>query len=920
MDKQYEQYCAQDALFYDSAQRSDRRRYFPVARRPLPQGWRRTPSGDWIMFYRSGAALPRQGWKIHVSACQENAAHTLTKVWEYCLSRDVPFKIMGSPLDVLMRNMKYAPRHGSGKAATIYPSDEAACERVLRELDAELDGAAGPYILSDLRYGSGPLYVRYGGFAARLCRDSDGEMVPAIEAPSGDLVPDVRSPVFTLPDWVQLPEFLAPHLAARNSVAMADLKYDVTGALHFSNGGGVYTATDKRDGCTVILKEARPHAGLAADGSDAVTRLRREHDLMLRLSGLGIAPEVRGYFHVGDHHFLVEEFIDGSTLSSIYSTRYPLMGTEPDPEEVAAYAAWALRMSAEVERAAALMHDRGIVFNDLHPFNIMVRPDETVAFIDFEAASDVSEERVLTVANPGYAAPRDRTGFAVDAYSLACLRLALFMPLTTLFKLGPRKAAQLATAIGAAFPVPSGFLDEAVAEITGSPALTRRKPAAPALVAGRDAAHNDRAHGDPAHNDTADDMASFADPGERRWPRLSAELVRAIRASATPERTDRLFPGDVDQFRVSGGGITVAYGAAGVLFALSEATGTRVPEYENWLLKRVKKPPAGIPLGLYDGLSGVAWTLARLGHRDAAIRVAERCLEDDWEHLGLSFFSGLAGFGLAMLDMADSAAEPALADAGLRAAEIVAGTLTRDAARTRETVPARDTVRPGQPAPGQPGAAGLMHGAAGQALLLIRMYERTRDPAYLDAAATALTADLGQCVADHQGGLQVNEGWRILPYLKGGSAGIGMVISQFLPHRDDAELAAAADRIATAASSVFYAQSGLFNGRAGLLCFLAGRDRADRRVRAHVTRLAWHAMPHQGGLAFPGDMLMRLSMDLGTGTAGVLLGLATALAPRHATGFPPHAVVPPRIAALPCLAQPMSSPSGEEEQRELARR
>jgi serine/threonine protein kinase len=905
MDKQYEQYCAQDALFYDSAQRSDRRRYFPAARRPLPQGWRRTANGDWIMFYRPGSALPRQGWKIHVSACQENATHTLTKVWEYCLSHNVPFKIMGSPLDVLIRNMKYAPRHGSGKAATIYPSDAAACERVLRELDAELDGAAGPYILSDLRFGDGPLYVRYGGFAERLCRDSEGEMVPAIETPSGDLVPDVRSPVFTVPDWVELPEFLAPHLAARNSVAMADLQYNVTGALHFSNGGGVYTATDKRDGCTVILKEARPHAGLAADGSDAVTRLRREHDLMLRLSGLGIAPEVRGYFHVGDHHFLVEEFIDGSTLNSIYSTRYPLTGTELDPEEVAAYTSWALRTSAEIERAAGLMHDRGIVFGDLHPFNIMIRPDETVAFIDFEAAGDSNEERLLTVANPGYAAPRDRTGFAVDAYSLACLRLALFMPLTTLIPLGPRKAAQLATAIAAIFPVPSGFLDEAVAEITGSPAQASRKPAAPALVADRDTVHRDTVHRDTVHHDTAGDMASFADPGERHWPRLSADLVRAIRASATPERTDRLFPGDVDQFRVTGGGITLAYGAAGVLFALSEATGTRVRGYEDWLLKRLKNPPAGLPLGLYDGLSGVAWTLARLGHRDAAVRVAERCLDDNWEHLGHSFYSGLAGFGLAMLEMADSAAEPALADAGLRAAEIVAGTVTTASARA---------------AAGQPGPAGLMHGAAGKALLLIRMYERTRDPAYLDAAATAITADLGQCVADRGGGLQVNEGWRILPYLKGGSAGIGMVISQFLPHRDDAELAAAAGQIATAASSVFYVQSGLFNGRAGLLCFLAGQDRADRRVRAHATRLAWHAVPYQGGLAFPGDMLLRLSMDLGTGTAGVLLGLATAFAPRHVTGSPSHTVVPPRLAALPCLAPPMSSPSGEEKEPELTRR
>jgi hypothetical protein len=43
-----------------------------------------------------------------------------------------------------------------------------------------------------------------------------------------------------------------------------------------------------------------------------------------------------------------------------------------------------------------------------------------------------------------------------------------------------------------------------------------------------------------------------------------------------------------------------------------------------------------------------------------------------------------------------------------------------------------------------------------------------------------------------------------------------------------------------------------------------------------VRRLAWHALPYGGGLAFPGEQLLRLSMDLATGTAGVLLALAMA--------------------------------------------
>jgi tRNA A-37 threonylcarbamoyl transferase component Bud32 len=884
MDRQYEQYCLTDAIFYDSPRQAVRQGNFPAIERPLPRGWERIAHGDWVTFQPPGGALPPQGWKVHVSACPENAAETLGSVWEYCVGRGIAFKVIGSPLGVRMRNMKYAPRAASGKAATIYPVDVAACERLLAELGAELGGAAGPYILSDLRIGDGPLYVRYGGFTRRSCLDASGELVAAIEDPSGQLVPDVRAPVFSVPEWAPVPEFLTPHLAARNSVGFSGQPYQVTGALHFSNGGGVYAGTDKRDGRKVILKEARPHAGLAADGSDAVTRLRREHDLMGRLQGLGIAPEVYDYFQVGEHHFLVEEFIEGRTLNSFYAGRYPLIMPDPDPQEVLEYTAWATRIFERVERAAAHLHHREIVFNDLHMFNIMVRPDETVAFIDFEAASDLREGRHRTVGNPGFVAPRDRTGLAVDAYSLACLRLALFMPLTTLFPLDRGKAAQLAAQIAEIFPVPPGYFGQAVAEIRGGP-----RPAVPA----------------PGHAGGAGTAAGGAAQAQGtagiedgpRWQALSGDLVAAIRASATPGRTDRLFPGDVDQFRVPGGGLGLGYGAAGVLFALSQA-GVREPGYEEWLLARAREIPRDMPLGLYDGLSGLAWTLSRLGHHEAAVRLAGMCADERWELLGHGMFGGLAGLALAMLDIADITGEPALAAVGHRAAEMVA-------------------------AAGLPGrAAGLTRGAAGRALLLIRMHERTGDPGYLDMAHAAVSADLGRCVTDGKGGLQVDQGWRTLPYLNDGSAGIGMVIDQLIARRPDAGLRSAADKISVAASGTYYAQSGLFNGRAGLLYFLASRDRSGPRVRAHLRRLAWHAVPYQGGQAFPGDMLYRLSMDLGTGTAGVLLAVASALGP-YPVALPGFAAAPaprrlPAGSDVPEDPAPKSSRLGE--QPELTRR
>jgi hypothetical protein len=44
-----------------------------------------------------------------------------------------------------------------------------------------------------------------------------------------------------------------------------------------------------------------------------------------------------------------------------------------------------------------------------------------------------------------------------------------------------------------------------------------------------------------------------------------------------------------------------------------------------------------------------------------------------------------------------------------------------------------------------------------------------------------------------------------------------------------------------------------------------------------VRRLNWHAVSYRGHMTFPGDQLLRLSMDLGSGTAGVLLALGAAL-------------------------------------------
>ena len=847
MDDAYEMYCLTDTIFYDSfLLKATADHDFALAQGPVPEGWQCIPSGDWMMYTPQDPVLPAQGWKIHASACMDNAEDVLAPIWEYCVARGIPFKFIRSREMFFLRNVKYSPRGASGKFVTIYPADETQLEIVLTELGALLDGQAGPYILSDLRWDAGPLYVRYGGFAERYCVGAGGELELALEDGTGQLVPDRRGTTFAVPDWVTLPECLVAHLDARNSTKVTDLPYRIDRALHFSNGGGVYAATHLPTGDNVVLKEARPHAGLAWDGADAVARLGRERDMLQRLAGLDVVPAMRDYFTLGDHHFLVEDFVEGSTLQSQIVQRYPVgvLGARDDTATVE-YASWALDMCARVEAAVAQLHSRDVVFGDLSPNNMLVRDDGSIVLIDLEVATLAAEDARQTLATSAFMPPPTQSGLAVDRYALACLRLFVFLPqLTALLTLDPGKARQLAASIAEAFPIPDEFLAGAVhvIEVAQQPdgASSRRPPR--------------------------------LEPDERTWRSARDSMAAAIRASATTDRQDRLFPGHPRQFSTAGSGLGLSYGAAGVLYALHATGARREPQHEQWLVQQATNPPSGTSLGLYDGLHGVAYVLDRLDRRDDAMKVLEICIDAlgrQRDQLSLDLSGGLAGVGLTLAHFAACYDDAALWDSVWEIADLVAERLG-------------DVDSVAQTSGGDKPYAGLLKGSSGPALMFLRLHEHRADSRLLDLAAIAIRQDLRRCVPDRYGNLHVDEEWRTLPYFADGSVGIGFVVDDYLAHRQDEQFAQAAPQIRSAAKSGFYVGSGLFSGRAGMILYLSrglapGAAGEDPVVATHVRRLDWHAMSYRGHLAFPGDQLLRLSMDLATGTAGVLLGLGAAL-------------------------------------------
>ncbi|WP_433871268.1 class III lanthionine synthetase LanKC [Saccharopolyspora sp. CA-218241] len=849
MREDLELYSLADRFFYEAPSRwRAAESTFDRAENGDRDGWTRGGNGDWCMFRPVDLELPDQGWKIHISATPENAEHVLDVVARYCFGAGIAFKFLRTERLVTAYSLKYAPRSASGKLLTLYPVDDAELKTAVDALSEALAGQRGPYILSDLRIGDGPVYVRFGGFAPRYCFTEDGEQVLAVERPDGALVPDDRRPFFAVPDWAPTPDFLAPHLAARRAQSAA-LDYRIVEALHFSNGGGVYLAERTGDGREVVLKEARPMAGLDSAGRDAIARLDHEVRALRKLAEVPGVPRVHEVVDVWEHRFAVLDRIPGMTLQAWGALHHPLVGPRGDPGAERAYVERAVAVLRRVVDLVRRIHDRGVVFGDLHPANILVDEDDQVGLVDFEATSNIAEARRQHMGYAGFTDP-DARGAEIDEQALAVLALWLFVPLTSLSALAPGKAGELVAAAEDHFDLPPDVLR-----------LIRGRARPPA----------------PGSEVATAPEARFTDaPGREA---ACESLALAIRASATPERDDRLFPGDVPGFHNDG--TDFAFGAAGVLWAL-RTTGRPVdPAHEQWFVDRARR--AAERPGFFDGAHGAAHVLDLLGHPELADELVAGAAGDVASTRDVSLFSGLAGIGLNHLHLSG--------DGHLERAWEIADRLAEAVESGRPHGIDSTAQRAGLRKAGTRG--GLLRGWTGPALFFLRCYERTGRRRHLDLAVRALHRDLDLCVRRPDGTLQVDGGFRVLPYLDVGSAGIGLVAEQVLRHVPDERISASAAGLHDSSRSTLVVQSGLFNGRAGLLAAsarLADGTGAEppEPVAAHLAVLHWHALSYRGHLAFPGEGNFRLAMDLATGNAGVLVALAS--------------LDDPSVAPLPFLA------------------
>ncbi|GHC43168.1 class III lanthionine synthetase LanKC [Streptomyces flavofungini] len=826
MNPRYEAYAIADATWYEPLERcKDSDSLFALGAAEPPRGWRREDHGVWrFLAPDGGGELPEQGWKIHVSATPDGAAETIETAWEVCRRLALPWKFLRSRHIVTMMNSKYANRATSGKAITVYPRTAEELHTALEELDTALGGGPGPYVLSDRRWNKGPVSVRYGAFTLMWCELPDGSRVPALRDPQGRLVPDQRRPVFTVPDWADTPRFLAEGLASGESTDNGGplAAYRVEKALHFSNGGGVYQAQDAQ-GRQVVLKEARRYAGLDANGVDAVDRLRIEDDMLKRLEQLPFVPRRFDSFTSWEHSFLVMEYVAGETVTSWLGREFPLTRHRPTEAARVEFAALAVDRLEQVEACIEALHDAGVAFGDLHHRNILIRPDNTVALIDFELATPVDAVRKAALGAPGFTDttitdPRD-----ADLFALGCCQLAVLAPLTVLTLRNPAVVASLIDMATRSFPtVPTDFVRRMIERLALSPALRPHLPSPGAATA-----------------------APLPVPD-------TADLLRGISRAADTGRTDRLFPGDVHGHQ-PGASLGLAHGTPGVLLAQRAAGVRPAAEHVEWLVRTARQAPSDGPTGLYDGLAGAAWLLHRLGHPEAP-NLIDRLIDGPMP-ASPGLFGGSTGIAHLFLDVGlkEEALELAL--------------------RVRERIGTEGLLdRPG-----------LMFGWSGPAVLFARCAESTGDLEWAQAAERAVRCDLRHA-RELDGMLEMHSSDRLLPYLGEGSAGVALA-ALALPaaQADSLGVERVVDGAVRAGAVEVVIQGGLFNGRAGLaylLCHAVARAPQWREaLDDHLRALALHLAPFKDAQVLHGDQLIRLSTDLATGSAGAVLTQVAAQSP-----------------------------------------
>jgi serine/threonine protein kinase len=601
--------------------------------------------------------LPKQGWKLHLSAIPADAPKMLDEIAVLLIEQRVRWKVCRRISILIAMSTVPSPLTQLGKFITIYPNSDSQAVELAKTLHAATRRFSGPKVPTDHRYADGSqVYYRYGGFEPSYHYDVDSALrTECLIAANGERVPDERRPGCYCPAWVTSP-FPPTESPARKDALGTGLfgkNLMVKGVLRQSIKGGVYVAV-RACGDTAVLKEARFGTNTDTHGRDARDRLRNEFRVLKKLSSLRIAPQPIEFFHAEGNAYLLMEHLHGISLRD-YIERRNYSG-DYDVEEL-------LRICESIIEIVHRCHSKGVVIRDLTPNNLLVSGQEC-KLTDLEMAHLLgSTEPPFSGFTHGYIplGSEDiwRESNAYDRYALGAV---LFFIVTGIDPyLGPNdKVTRRTWQLLHTFlrdPALSGAADIAANCLTSGrneslhqtelPRLGRISYTATLREIKRDESEEEgesSAFDSRTMEETATRIADYLHDSAN-W-HSSGHLWRASLVG------ERLHPAC---FYAGSSGV------ASYLCELAEVTGKNeyfglAKNIMDWTLSTHPFHPSETPPGLYFGYGGVPWIMARIsnGTGDVAYLERARALAHAIACAGatqLDLTHGSAGIGLMCLEL-----------------------------------------------------------------------------------------------------------------------------------------------------------------------------------------------------------------------------------------------------------------------------
>lgn len=864
--------------------------------------------GIWTHVHPRGWKALEQGWKLHVSTVPRNAPTVLRTVAEVLRDDPAAFKFASDRRIVDLIHAKNWPRQGGGKFITIYPGDDAHFRRLAQALARATEGMVGPYILSDRRVpGSQVVFYRYGEHLAGQAVDARGKRVERIAGPDGASASDERRGYYHHPEWVDDP-YGAPRVRRLDQLDAPPVtlngRYQVTGALKYSNVGGIYRARDLERDEPVIVRERRPYVGWASPEADCVALLRKEARILRSMDGTGWTPRYVDAFQVWEHHYLVMEEVAAESLRDFAASRYILRRGIASPRRL--FGSFR-RVILNLARGIEEFHRRGVILRDLTVANVLVRPDRSVCFIDLEFAWErdggLPPSRVET---PGYASAAQVAGAppreADDWYSLGAIVVEMCSFLAGGLRLNAGGMLEAARRMMAEVGLPPELLEVARGLLEPDPAARWDGAAV------RRALGAVRAGGIPwAAPQPGRTLAPGTDRGAGAaavaGAAQAAEAVcRFFETAATPGQDDRLWPASPELDRTNP--VSILHGAAGPLEHVRRVRGGCPAAWLDWVETRAA--PERCPPGMYSGLAGVALALDACGRDQSARRLVRVAAQSPLLESCGDLYHGAAGVALAALAVGTRRGDAELRDTAVRLGDALAARAVRT---SRGLAWPEGSGRT---------ACGLALGAAGIALFYTYLGAATGDERHWTVAREALGFDLAE--GSRRGGYHfwpdAAGRWKRIwsPHVSFGSAGMAMVAARLYACTGDPGLRAWAERAGETLTFRWTNKLWHDMGYAGwgetLLDLHAATG--DPVWRRHAVRMAEAILPTQVqtrlGTAFPGGSLHRVVSDFGMGTAGISLFLHRLAHGGH-RAFLPDDLLSGWPAAAPAPEAALSAPS-----------